>query len=152
MGGDDRNANTIASLVAIVCAMLMVLLHLAIAADLSLGRAAVGDPSQGIPIVFKMGSAVAAGLHLFFLSVLLQVGGFRSFGYPKLLCRRVTWLFFVIVFLAAALNWVSQVAVERYCWGSFGLVYCSSCFVVALSFHSSQKEHGAAPSENDPLV
>ena len=101
-----------------------------------------------------MGSAVAAGLHLFFVSVLLQVGGFQSFGYPKLLCRVVTWLFFGIVFLAATLNWVSQVAVERYGWGAFGLVYSSSCFVVALSFHSSQKEPttSAVPSENDPLI
>lgn len=153
MGRDIRNARTIASMVTIVCAALMVVLHSIIAADVSLGRAAVGDASQAIPTGFRMGSAAAAGLHFFFVTVLLQVGGFRSFGYPQQLCHGVAWLFFGVVLLAAVLNWMSQVAVERYGWGFFGLVYSSSCLVVALSVHPCQQEEvGSIPTETDPLV
>ncbi len=140
MISNETSTKQIASVIALVCAIVMVVFQAIIAFGFPVGKAAWGGGSNDVSTGFRMASGIASVVYLFFVSVLLQVGGFRAVVYSETLCRRVTWFFVFVLFFGSALNWASPSAHERYLWGPFALLFALSCLELARSFQSSSVE------------
>jgi hypothetical protein len=131
-----KRRRKVAGLIAVVCALTLVVFHFVIAIGMPVGKACWGGASEVVPTGLRTASAVATFVYLFFASVLVQVGGFRDVGYSETFCCRVTWVLFGLMVLGSVLNWLSRSPLERYIWGPFTVVFAISCLVLARSFKS----------------
>jgi hypothetical protein len=106
--------------------------QVALALGAPFGRAAYGGAHEGqLPTALRISSAVAVGVWVLAALTVLARAGLRVVPLPRPVVRGGLWVFVVLLFVGAAMNFASPSGWERYGWGPLALGLGVICLFVA---------------------
>jgi hypothetical protein len=121
-----------AAIVAAVGFSVIAAFQLALALGAPLGRAAWGGGHVRLPRGLRIASAVAVGIWILAVMIVLGRAGYTS-PLPPGFVRWGMWILVGVLALGALMNFASPSSWERFIWGPVGVVLTVMCFLVARS-------------------
>jgi len=106
--------------------------QLALALGAPLGRAAWGGGHERLPMGLRVASAVAVGIWVLAVMIVLGRAGLASPLPPRFVGWGM-WILVGVLAIGALMNFASPSSWERFIWGPFGVVLTALSLVVAQS-------------------
>jgi hypothetical protein len=103
----------------------------ALAAGAPLGRAAWGGAHERLPRNLRVASAVAVGVWVLAMLIVLAGAGFDASPIPASVADWATWLVAALLLLGSVMNFISRSRLEQLIWGPVALVLAGLTVIVA---------------------